>query len=140
MIFRIRKHALVTCSALLGGVRNGAGVWGSEGMVEIGKSDRVNGYRVYDRAGKLVHHEEEKVSDMHANNFIDCVRGRKTPNAEIEAGRLSALHCHLGNIVARTGRTLKHDPATESIVGDAEAGKLLGRRYRAHWSTPRGSA
>jgi len=124
----------------MGGIQNGVAVYGSEGMVEIGKSDRVNGYRVYDRAGKLVHQEEEKVSDTHAHNFIDCVRSRKPPNAEIEVGRLSSLHCHLGNIVARTGRSLKYDPATESIAGDSEAGKLLGRQYRAHWSTPQGLA
>ncbi|MBI4875895.1 MAG: Gfo/Idh/MocA family oxidoreductase [Acidobacteria bacterium] len=124
----------------MGGIENGVAVYGSEGMLEIGKSGRVNGYRVYDRAGKLVHQEEDDAADTHAHNFIECVRSRKPPNAEIEVGRLSALHCHLGNIVARTGRGLKYDPATESIPGDAEADRLLGREYRAHWSTPQGLA
>lgn len=124
----------------MGGVENGVAVYGSEGMVEIGKSDRVNGFRVYDRAGKLVEKVEEDTSDTHTHNFIECVRSRKAPNAEIEIGRLSALHCHLANIVARTGRSLRYDAKTESIPGDTEANALLGRTYRSHWSTPKGAA
>jgi hypothetical protein len=121
----------------MGGVENGVAVYGSDGMVEIGKSDRVNGYRVYDRAGKLVSQEEEKISDTHAQNFVDCVRSRQSPNAEIEIGRISALHCHLANIVARTGRVIRYDDKSLSIPGDAEADALLGRSYRPHWSTPK---
>jgi predicted dehydrogenase len=121
----------------MGGVENGVAVYGSDGMVEIGKSDRVNGYRVFDRAGKLVHKEEEQVSDTHTHNFIDCVRSRQAPTAEIEIGRLSALHCHLANIVARTGRGFRYDARTESIPADQEANALLGRTYRSHWSTPK---
>lgn len=121
----------------MGGIENGVAVYGSDGMVEIGKSDRVNGYRVYDRAGKLVHKEEEQVSDTHTHNFVECVRSRQAPTAEIEIGRLSALHCHLANIVARTGRPLRYDAKTESIPADKEANALLGRSYRAHWSTPK---
>lgn len=120
----------------MGGVENGVAVYGSEGMVEIGKSDRVNGYRVYDRAGKLVSKEEENVADRHAHDFVDCVRSRRAPSAEIETGRLSALHCHLANIVGRTGRTIRYEDKTVTIPGDAEADALLGRTYRAHWSTP----
>ncbi len=120
----------------MGGVENGVAVYGSEGMIEIGKSDRVNGYRVFDRAGKLVSKEEEESADTHAHNFVECVRSRRAPTAEIEIGRLSTLHCHLANIVARTGRPLRFDGKSLSIPGDAEADALLGRTYRAHWSTP----
>jgi predicted dehydrogenase len=123
----------------IGGVENGVAVYGSEGMVEIGKSDRVNGFRVYDRAGKLVLNEQEQVNDTHQQNFIECVRSRKVPNAEIEVGRVSALHCHLANIVARTGRSFRYDAVSESIPADAEANALLGRTYREHWSTPKGA-
>jgi len=31
------------------------------------------------------------------------------------------------------GRKIKWDPKTETIVGDAEASKLLTRPYRAPW-------
>lgn len=37
----------------MGGVENSVAVSGSEGLVEIGKSGRVNGCRVFDCAGRL---------------------------------------------------------------------------------------
>src|SRR5262245_4568433 len=52
-------------------------------------------------------------------------------------GHTSSLHSHLANIVVMTGRSLKFDPKTETITGDAEAGKLLGRQYRKHRETPK---
>ena len=76
--------------------------------------------------------------DSHGRNFIDCVKSRKAPNAEIEIGYLSSLHCHLGNIVARTGRTLKVDAKAQTILDDADARQLVGRVYRRHWGTPKG--
>jgi hypothetical protein len=44
----------------------------------------------------------------------------------------------LGNVVARTGRAIRFDAKSESIPADREANALLGRAYRAHWSTPKG--
>lgn len=117
------------------GQENGVAVYGAGGMMHIGRWDRKWGFRVYDEKGKLAE-EEYGDDDQHQRNFIDCVRSRKAPNAEIEIGHRSSLHCHLGNIVARTGRHLKFDGKTETIVGDAEAGRYLGRQYRKHWATP----
>jgi hypothetical protein len=48
-----------------------------------------------------------------AHNFINCVKSRQKPNAEIEGGHLSTIHTHLANIVVRTGRNLKFDTANE---------------------------
>src|SRR5262249_53394857 len=75
----------------------------------------------------------DKASDIekpHLRNFIDCVKDHKRPNADIEEGHKSTRLCHLGNIAYRLGRTLRFDAATETIRGDAEANKLLGRTYR----------
>jgi uncharacterized protein (DUF169 family) len=94
---------------------------------------------VFDRSGKVVESDEkEKVTggESHARNFVKCVRSREKPNAEIETGYLSTLHCHLANIVARTGRTLKFDAKTQTCAGDPEANALFGRKYRKHWGTP----
>ena len=73
----------------------------------------------------------------HVKNFVSCIRETKVPNAEIEEGHKSTRLCHLGNIAYRTGRTLNFDAATETIVGDAEANKLLGREYRAGFALPK---
>jgi hypothetical protein len=74
-------------------------------------------------------------------NFIDCVRSRKKENlnAPIEEGHVSCTLLHLGNAAYRLGRTLKFDPATEQVIGDEEANRLLrdsGRGYRAPYVVP----
>jgi predicted dehydrogenase len=113
-----------------GGFQNGVAVYGTDGYLET-----AGGFRVFDAGGKLV--LEEKASpDAHARNFIDCVKSRRRPNADIEIGHTSTALCHLGNIVARTGRAVAFDAQTQAIIGDPEANQLLGRSYRKHWAAP----
>ena len=75
--------------------------------------------------------------EAHVRNFIDCVKSRKRPNADVEEGHLSAILCHLGNIATRLGRSLKWDADKEQIVGDAEANRSLSKQYRKPWELPR---
>ncbi len=73
----------------------------------------------------------------HKQNFVDCVRTRKRPNADILEGHRSALLCHYANISYRLGgRRLEIDPEREQFVGDPEAGKMLRREYREPWAVP----
>jgi predicted dehydrogenase len=122
------------------GVENGVAVYGSEGMVQIGRWAGKSGFKVFDRKGQEVLFDNANEPDAHARNFIDCIRSRQAPNAEIELGHVSTTYAHLANIVARTGRQLKFDPKTETILGDAEANRYLKRQYRKHWATPRDGA
>jgi predicted dehydrogenase len=69
----------------------------------------------------------------HVANFLECVKSRKRPNADIEEGYRTAVMCHLGNIASRLNRTLQWDAAKEEIAGDAEANRWLSRPYRAPW-------
>jgi predicted dehydrogenase len=74
-------------------------------------------------------------------NFIDCVRSRKKEdlNAPVEEGHISCTLLHLGNVAYRLGRTLNFDPATEQVIGDEEAARLLrdgDRRYREPYVVP----
>lgn len=121
------------------GTENGVAVYGGGGMVQIGKYDRLWGFKVFDEHGKLVKHEQSQGEDeAHVRNFVDCVRSRKAPNAEIEIGFQSVVHCHLANIVARTGHTVRYDAKTDAVQGDPAAAKLITREYRDHWAKPRG--
>ncbi len=61
---------------------------------------------------------------LHVQNFLDCVKSRQKPNADIEIGHLSTRLCHLGNIAYRTGKKLAFDAAREAFH-DAEANALL---------------
>jgi predicted dehydrogenase len=136
LLFEMR----IWCPYGMDGQDNGVAVYGSDATVHIGRWERAWGYKIFDAKGKLVSKEEEGKDDphgdTHARNFVNCVKSRQAPNAEIEVGHTSTIHCHLANIVVRTGRNLQFDTATETIVGDAEANKLLRRQYRKHWATP----
>ena len=119
------------------GSENGVSVYGTDGMAQIAVWEHGTfGFRVFNRRGKEVHLDQEsRGKTTHYQNFIDCIRSREQPNADIAIGHISTALCHLGNIVTRTGRNFKFNPQNETIEGDAEANQLLTREYRQHWSS-----
>jgi predicted dehydrogenase len=70
---------------------------------------------------------------LHVRDFIECVRSRRTPKADAEAGQRSSTVAHLGNIAFRTGRKIQWDAEGERLVGDEEASRLLSRTARSPW-------
>ena len=77
------------------------------------------------------------IIDEHFEDFINCIRTRKKPKADIEEAHLSMLLCHLANISYRVGnRKLKFNSETESFVNDTEADKYLKANYRKPWVVP----
>ena len=119
------------------GVDNGVAVYGSDGMVHIGRWAGKTGFKVFDTKGKEILFDNAAEPDTHAANFVDCVRSRKPPNAEIETGHISTVYAHLANVIARSSKSIKFDPRTETIVGDTDASRFLTRQYRKHWATPK---
>lgn len=71
---------------------------------------------------------------QHVRNFLDCVKTRKKPNADIEEGHLTATMCQLGNIATRVGRVLRWDAEKEEVIGDPDANQWLFRPYRKPWT------
>jgi predicted dehydrogenase len=71
----------------------------------------------------------------HLKNWIQCIKSRNRPAADVEIGHRSATVCHLGNIARETGRKLKWDPVAEKFVGDASANQLVSREQRAPYQT-----
>jgi predicted dehydrogenase len=76
----------------------------------------------------------EDATAEHARNFIECVRSRAKPAADVEIGHRSTIVPHLGNIAYRTGRKIRWDAEKEQIVDDPDAAKLLGRTAREPWN------
>ena len=74
------------------------------------------------------------LDEQHVRNFLDCVKSRQRPNADVEEGHLSAVLCHLGNLATRLGRSLTWDAEHERVVGDTEANALLTKAYRKPWT------
>jgi predicted dehydrogenase len=75
----------------------------------------------------------EDRTDLHTKNFIECVRSRERPVADVEIAHRSTIAVHLGNIAFRTGRKIHWDSEKEEIVDDPAASMLLGRQARKQW-------
>ena len=96
------------------------------------------GWRVEDaRNGVEGSDTAEDMERPHQQNFLDCIRNSRRPNADIEEGHLSTRLCHLGNIAYRTQKTLRFNAREENFGTDREANALLGRTYRQGFELPR---
>jgi predicted dehydrogenase len=100
----------------------------ASGPGAVGRNQPVEGLRSERREGS-----SPDRTDLHVQNFIECVRSRKDPVATVESGHRASSVAHLGNIAYRTGRKIRWDGEKEQIVGDAEAAKLLWREPRKQW-------
>lgn len=109
---------------------------GTKGFMYFGRHG--GGWQAYDSSGKLVRSQYGRhATDEHLDNFVDCIRTRNKPIADVEEGHLSTLMCHLANISYRVGnQKLKFDPKTETITNIEEANKYLRRKGRAPWIIP----
>lgn len=67
----------------------------------------------------------------HREDWIQCIRTRQRPIADVEIGHRTNTVCQLGNICNLVKRRLQWDPAAERFVGDDEANRLLTRAERA---------
>lgn len=65
--------------------------------------------------------------------FAEAVKTRQQPGGNPEAAHRAATIVHLANIAIRIGRKIRFDPATEQIVGDEEANRLVSQPMRAPW-------
>ena len=72
----------------------------------------------------------------HMQDWLDCIRSRKTPLADVEVGHRSISVCHLANIARQLSRKLHWDPERELFNGDAEANDQLTRRRRKGYELP----
>jgi hypothetical protein len=72
--------------------------------------------------------------EAHIENFLDCVRTRRRPVADVETGYRSVSACHVGVIAYRLGRKVRWDAQSESFPGDHEAQALMTKKYRTPWS------
>lgn len=88
--------------------------------------------------------EERKWSDSlalwqarwHMQNWLDCIKSRKLPVADVEIGHRSITVCHLANIARELQRPLRWDPTQELFVNDSQADRLLSRDRRQGFELP----
>ena len=75
-------------------------------------------------------------SPGHHRNWIDCIRSRQRPVADVEIGARSVTVCHLGNLAYWHRRKLKWDPKAWRFADDEEANGWLDRQRRDPWQLP----
>ena len=106
--------------------------WGSDGWIEVSRgryaaSDDSLLPEGYDDKNKGLLYES---GTSHLDNFVESVRSRKDPIANVETGQRTVATCILGNIADDLQRPVKWDPETQYFVNDPEAEKYYHREYR----------
>ena len=105
---------------------------GTKGTLFIDRSE----YRVVAERGSDLSAENVKQSNnsnmAHWANFLDCVRTRKKPIADIETCQRSTTTCLLGNVALRSRLRIDWD-AKRWTTEQGEARRFLSRKERSPW-------
>ncbi|MGE3310144.1 MAG: Gfo/Idh/MocA family protein [Limisphaerales bacterium] len=119
----------------------GAYFYGTKGTLHIGWKDGWTFYPADSRANPV--HEDSQLQEPDGHNlkllwadFLAAIESGRDGVANIDVGHRASVLPLLGMISWRTGRSLHWNGATEEIVGDPEASKLLSRPYRSPWTYP----
>ena len=105
--------------------------YGAKGLMMLGRHG--GGWQVFTRPHqwqpRVAAEEFGRFPDVnHKENFIESIRTRRTPAADVEEGHRTAALIHLANTSYRLGGVkLDFDPATETITNVAEANRFLRR-------------
>lgn len=112
-------------------------ILGTEGIMFFGRQG--GGWQVFnaDNTEPLVTTYGRQADSEHLANFIECIRSRKRPIADIEEGHRSTLLAHLANTSYRVGnQRLLFDADEERYTNCDEANQFLKRTYREPWVLP----
>ena len=109
--------------------------YGSELLMILGRHG--GGWVVMTSGGKVVEKTYGRPGDEpHYRNFLECVKSRKRPTADIAIAHLANTTMHMGNIAHRVGNTvLRYDPKTGKF-DDPEANRLIKPLYRKGYEIP----
>lgn len=106
---------------------------GTEGRIEVQRKKIVTSPSAL--ATKEIGVNEKRVyrSDNHYEDFLNAIRKRTKPVADVETGHRTATVCNLGNIAYQLKRPLKWNPEKEKFKGDGEANDLRSRKMKKEW-------
>jgi predicted dehydrogenase len=110
---------------------------GTNGRIQIIRGDFTSSRPELKKGAPDITTEGPGENVFHINNFVECIKTRKLPNADVEIGHRSNTVCHLVNICRDVGRNLSWDPKSERIVNDPEANAMLSRPRRKGYELPR---
>lgn len=121
----------------------------THGIAYIGN----NGTLVVDRSGWEIYPEQEGGSykmeaipyhrgpgndlGYHVRNFLDCMKTREKPNADIEIAANTAKVAHMGNVAYRIGQKIYWDIDKNQFIENDKANELTRVAYRGPWKVPK---
>ncbi len=70
----------------------------------------------------------------HFDDWMESIKTRQKPIADVEIGHRTATICALANICYQIGRSFDWDPVAERVPNDVEANRSLGYTFRAPYS------
>jgi hypothetical protein len=76
-------------------------------------------------------------SPGHEREWLDSIKSRRQPSCSVFHHVKVDVPIVLSVLSLKLGRSIRFDPKTESIVGDAEAARLAVPEYRAPWKFPK---
>jgi len=116
--------------------------WGAIFLGEKGKVE-INRWKVVSNPVELTHDlphvpARQHATPPHVQNWVDAMRSRELPNADIEIGHRATTLCCLASAARELGRSLKWDPQKEQVAGDdeANANRWLTRPRHAGYELP----
>ncbi len=59
---------------------------------------------------------EDNTTSAHMRNWMECVRSRQTPHADVTAGYNHAIACVMANAALRTGQKVTFDEKTQEVM------------------------
>ncbi|HYW81115.1 MAG TPA: Gfo/Idh/MocA family oxidoreductase, partial [Thermoguttaceae bacterium] len=111
-------------------------IYGTDGVMYVGRHG--GGWEVYvrpqSRKPVVAASQFGRFPDPeHKANFVQSIRSRKLPNADVLEGHRSALLVHYANISYRLGGEKLVIDANEQFVDNPEAMEHFRREYRKPW-------
>jgi len=105
-------------------------LYGSKEMMIVGRTG--GGWVSMASYGDVVKKQYGRHPDtFHWANFVESLKSRKAPNADIEMVHNSCCMMHMANIAYRMGnKTLSVDRVSEEFTDNSEANRFLKRQYR----------
>ena len=139
--FRYASGVTVRLEMPPGDLNGGAIFVGEKGRIEITRNDcRTDPPRMIKDLPPaeevLKWNSGQWQAKYHMQEWLDCMRTRKTPSADVEIGHRSISVCHLANITRELNRKLKWDPEAERFISDDEGNTLLSRPRRKGYELP----
>ncbi|MBS1724147.1 MAG: hypothetical protein JSS66_14480, partial [Armatimonadetes bacterium] len=110
---------------------------GTEFIGADGRTVRVwrGGWLVLDADGKEMEKVEAPAVGDHWTNWLDCIKTRQKPRADLASVAQTTLVCHLCNAAAYAGGTVRWDKAAMDIIGKTGKDTLsYHREYRKPWT------